>query len=189
MRRRIVGGLIVFLLVSGLGAASWVEGAFNPADVAQRSDTVVHGVVTETTASTVTINVTDVFKGDTDNPITVQLRGGAGADVSTAASFSAGEEVVVMLQQINGTVQVTSGQPGKYLVENGTVAIREPEQKRITVGQLRDIVQEPETTNITAIPSAEISGEDGNGQSETAQDPDSGFLNGIVEFLSSLLAF
>lgn len=149
-------GTLLVTIVSGTFTAD----AFNPVNAAERSDLIVHGTVTDIGNAgwfmpddgqdvyhPVTISVKDTFKGVQQEKVTFNVRGGkfllsrSSVMVSTAASFSEGEEVVMMLQERNGTYYAM-GQPGKYKVTNGSVQVMEPERKRITVEELRTLVQD-----------------------------------------------
>lgn len=182
MKQRFLGILAIFILLSSLGTASWVEGAFNPENTAQKSDAVIYGEVSETTDFGARISITKVFKGNPSNPVTVRLRNGPGKDVSTSASFSTGREVIVMLQSVNHTYQVTTGKPGKYLVKNGTVEIREPEKKRITVEKFQEIIQKTENSNSRPKSS-------GNDTKTTEPVEDKKFIDRLLGFIISLISF
>lgn len=211
----IVGVFLLFAIgVSGL----FFAGAFNPAHLANSSDLVVHGTVTSVEPAgglstdrydvnhPVTLRVIGVFKGNVGDSITIQVGGDNTTGISTAASFSEGEEVVVMLQEQNAAAHpyidklyyLTAGQPGKFLVTKDTIQLQEPDRKRITVEQMKEIVQNPEAVNITALPAQNISTEstevqdrsDADVTKETAHatsdSQQDGFFKGLWKSLVSL---
>ncbi len=170
----LVSGLV--LLFTPMASASWAQDAFNPITTANESDVIVHGTVVEIqdsggtptpmhdTTHPVTLDIHEVIKGNVSGDhLTIQVGGGGGVWISTAASFSMDEEVILLLQQHQSTASsqpiyyLTSGQPGKYTVTNGTVQITEPVTKRITVKDIKQLLREPTTTNLTALPTVNIS--------------------------------
>lgn len=190
-------GMFVFLTTSVSG--SFISGAFGPADTAQESDLVIHGTVTTVEPSgghptkihdvthPVTIDVHNVFKGEAGNTIMIQVGGSDRVGISTAASFSEGEEVIVMLQKDETTpyreelYYPNSGEPGKYLVTDGTVEVKYPERKRITVEQMQEIVQSPTTVNITNLTTPNISEKDMLTSPDEAKQPTGAVTDDPVE--------
>ena len=154
MKKALLAASILILVstVTGLIAAR----GHHPENAAQDSDLVVHGEVSNIAESgeiaehhPVQINVTEVFKGNTSNTITIQVKGTERTSVSTAAQFSEGEEVVVMLEEREDRFYMTTGYATKYEVSsNDTIQLVAPERKNITVAEMESIVEQ--TSNSTS---------------------------------------
>lgn len=173
VRVLLVTGLLLLLTAGATGL--FASGAFDPERLAESSDVVVRGTVTAVEPSgglptdrydvnhPVTLRVTDVFKGEAGDSITIQVGGSEQTYISTA-SFTEGEDVVVMLQEqdanahphIDTLYYLTAGHPGKFTVTDGTVQVDEPEQKRVTVDYLKDIVQRTDTADVSGSPERDV---------------------------------
>lgn len=160
----------ILLLVSGVTGLIAAEG-HNPENAANSSDAVIHGIVSDIADSgevaehhPVRIDVFDAFKGNRSelvgrnlpNTITVQVKGTKRMSVSTAAKFTEGEEVVVMLQERNDRFYMTTGYATKYEVQNGSIELLEPERRNITVEQMESIVENTTRANQTDIDSGSV---------------------------------
>lgn len=145
----------VFVLLVSSVSGVWAAGSFNPAKTAQESDVVVHGTVSDITpVGDPTITVIEVLKGEpeTENiEVYTRKQGTAQTEYGT---FSEGEEVIIMLQEHNGTYpyEMTHSRASKYGITNDIIQIKEPVQRNITVEQMKQIVENPETVNITELP-------------------------------------
>jgi hypothetical protein len=76
-------------------------------------------------------------------------------DISTAAQFSEGEEVVVMLEEQEDRFYMTTGYATKYEVNNDTIQLLEPERKNITVDKMESIVENTTSTTSNTAPEME----------------------------------
>jgi len=198
----LLGGMSTLFAATVSGV--WAAGPFSPARLASASDVVVHGTVTTVESSgglptdryevnhPVTVRVADVFKGAVGDSIRLQVGGDTDTYISTAANFTEGEEVTVMLQQQNASAHphidtlyyLTAGSSGKYTITDGTVEIREPEQKNITTEQMKEIVQNPETVNITELSAQSPDDEAETGSNEQAETQD-GFFAQLWQYITS----
>lgn len=162
--RRLLLTVSVLLLVSGAAGLIAAEG-HKPENAAKDSDAVVHGTVSNVAESgegaehhPVKIDVIDAFKGNRikllgknlSNTVTVQVKGTERMDVSTAADFTEGEEVVVMLEEQDDRFYMTTGYATKYEVNNDTIQLVAPERKNITVAEMESIVEQTSNSNGTS---------------------------------------
>ncbi|QGA80856.1 hypothetical protein [Candidatus Nanohalobium constans] len=155
--RKVLLTVSVLLLVSGAACLIAAEG-HNPENAAEDSEVVVHGIVSNIAGSgevakhhPVKINVTEVFKGNTSDTVTIQIQGTDRMSVSTAAQFTEGEEVVVMLEEQEDCYYMTNGYATKYEVsENDTIQLVAPERKNITVAEMESIVEQTSNSNSTS---------------------------------------
>ncbi|WP_414836317.1 hypothetical protein [Candidatus Nanohalococcus occultus] len=183
-------------VVTGLIAA----GGHNPEDAAQKSDAVIYGAVSSISESgevtehhPVKIDVIDAFKGNKtellgrnlSNTVTVQVKGTERMDVSTAADFTEGEEVVVMLEEQGGRYYMTTGYATKYEVSNNdTLQLVAPERKNITVAEMESMVE-----NSTTVSHHRRQENNSSGNSVTDEDiefPWTAHLNDFLEDVYSL---
>lgn len=170
--------LFTLIALTTAGAGLFVAGASDPANAARDADLVVHGTVigveqcpsgAPSFQSTdvfhpVHIQVQDVFAGNVSGEtVTINAAGSelAGVWVSTAASFSRGEEVVVMLQEHEDHLYMTTGSASKYHVNStglirlsehavnatGDTVPRDPEDRTINLTEMARIVHD--ATNAT----------------------------------------
>lgn len=138
---------INLFLVSNAAGLIAAEG-HNPKNAAQDSDLVIHGTVSNIAESgevtehhPIQINVTETFKGNTSDTVKVQVKGTERMSVSTAAQFTEGEEVVVMLEDKEDRFYMTTGYATKYEVNNDTIQLVAPEHKNITLTEMEEIVE------------------------------------------------
>lgn len=167
--------LSVLIALTTAGAGLFVAGASDPANTARDADLVIHGTVIgveQCPSGAPSFQSTDVFhpvhvqmqdvlagnvSGDT---VTINVAGSetAGIWVSTAASFSRGEEVVVMLQEHEDHLYMATGSASKYHVNSsGTIRLSEhavnatgdtiPQDRNINLTGMARIVHE--ATNAT----------------------------------------
>jgi len=176
----------VFLLLVSTAASIVAAGGHNPENAAQKSDLVIHGNVSSIDYSRdveghhpVQINVSEVFKGNTTSrSVTVQVGGTERMSVSTAASFTEEEEVVVMLEQKGRHYYMTAGYATKYEVENGSIQLVAPERRHFTVEEIETIVEDAPASNKTS-QEDEAEVEITAGKKEV--------ISRIISFLSNLL--
>ena len=163
MRNLLLSALVLAFTVPVAG--SWVGGASDPARAAQDADHIIHGTiigVEQCSSGAPSFQGTDVFHpvhlavenvfvgNSTDTVITMDMAGSetAGVRVSTAASFSEGEEVVVMLQEHEDHLYLNSGANARYPVNSsGIIRLREPEDHNITLTEMAGIIHN--ATNAT----------------------------------------
>lgn len=170
--------LIMVSAASGLIAAE----AHVPENAANSSDAVVHGTVSNIADSgevaehhPVVIDVIDVFKGNiSSETVIVQVKGTERMDISTAADFTEGEEVVAMLQEEDGRYYMTSGYATKYEVGNDSIELLGPEQKNITLQEMESIVE-----NTTATPDPDVQ----RSEDQTVKDAENGAVEGLIQAL------
>lgn len=164
MKSEITLTLALILLTAGATGLIAAEG-HKPENAAKDSDAVVHGTVSNIAESgdvaehhPVQIDVIDAFKGNRtkllgknlSNTVTVQVKGTERLDVSTAADFTEGEEVVVMLEEQDDRFYMTTGYATKYEVNNNTIQLVAPERKNITVAEMESIVEQTSNSNSTS---------------------------------------
>ncbi len=100
-------------------------------------------------STTVTIEIADIYKGglNTTTEVTVSTPGGTVGDtniwVEHAPTFSTGQEVIVFLDQSDGTYRVTSWEMGKYSVENDQV-LEKSQPVSVFVESIREAVRQEE---------------------------------------------
>lgn len=126
-----ISALLAFALLAGLPAAATTMLRIDLPELAQGSDTVVHGTVRRTESrwsadkrrivTDVEIEVTETLKGQAGSTVLVVQPGGRVGDIGQIvhglASFSEGEEVVVFLER-RGTsaFRVMGMAQGKYQI-------------------------------------------------------------------------
>lgn len=181
MKSQTTLAVALILLTTGTTGLIVAE-AHNPENAASDSNLVVYGTVTDIAGSgavpehhPVRINASEVFKGDALDTVTVQVKGTERIDISTAASFTEGEEVVVMLEERDGRYYMTSGYATKYGVENSTIELVAPERKNITVDEMKSIVEDSSPSNQT-----------GQKDSKEVSKSQNSFISRVLGFLGNL---
>lgn len=181
-----------FLILTSAVTALMAAEARNPENAAAKSDIVVHGNVSSIANSgfvarhhPVWINITEVFRGNTSSgTLKIQVEGDKSYSVSTAASFTEGEEIIVMLKERNNQYYMTNGYATKYEVQNNSIQLLEPERKNITVDEMQSIVE-----------NASVSPQNGSSSEEPVADKDkkvswtapiADFFEGIYNFIRNL---
>jgi hypothetical protein len=172
----------LLLLASSLSSSLIATGGHVPENIAADSDLVLYGAVDSISNSssvegyhTVNLEVIESLRGEAGGVVPVEIRGNEEMEVSTAPSFSRGEEVVVMLQEREDGYYMTRGYASKYEVENNTIELGAPERKNITVAKMESMVEESPAPNNTA------------GEVSEEREDKSGA--GLIENLVSLLTF
>jgi hypothetical protein len=189
--------LALILLTAGATGLIAAEG-HNPENAAQDSDLVVHGVVSSISSSgevaehqPVKIDVIDAFKGNRtellgknlSNTITVQVKGTERMSVSTAAQFSEGEEVVVMLEEQEDRFYMTTGYATKYEVNNDTIQLVAPEQRNITLAEMENIV---ENTSVSSTNNTNPEMDEGSSSTESGfsiTEPVKAVLEAVINWV------
>lgn len=180
----------ILVLLSSSVAGLWMAGSFNPAKTAPLSDVIVHGTVIEVTpVGDPTIKVIEVLKGEPETEHIKVYTRKRGMVQSEYGTFSEEEEVIIMLEEHNGTYpyEMTHSRASKYGITNGTIQLKEPERKNITVAQMKEIIENPETVDISELSVPDSAEDDTTGdESNEPVETRGGFL---TQLWASITAF